>query len=193
VGPAARRALLVNVADVRRRLGNRKSVEGVVPIEGIAVSDAYIPDGAEATIRVELESVPEGGVVATGHVSAPWEGTCRRCLGPAAGTVVADVREVFREHPLSDDEFRFDGERIDLAPVSRELLALELPLAPLCREDCAGLCPTCGSDLNVTDCGHDSTPTDPRWGPLADLKIDLSGLDRGDEPGGEVDPGVEGR
>lgn len=189
MGSAARRALLVNVADIRRRLGNRKTVEGVVPIEGIAVSDAHIPDGAESTIRVELESVSDGGVVATGQVSAPWEGTCRRCLGPASGMVVASVREVFREQPISDDEFRFDGERIDLAPVARELLALELPLAPLCREDCAGLCPMCGADLNTTDCGHDSTPTDPRWGALADLKLDLTGL----EPGGEVDPGPRGR
>lgn len=174
VSPSARRALLVNVADVRRRNGSRKPVAGVVPLEGISVGDARIPEGAEATVAVELESVPEGGLVATGTVRAPWVGTCRRCLGEAHGEAVADVREVFRERPTSDDEWGFDGEQVDLAPVARELLALELPLAPLCRDDCAGLCPACGADRNTVDCGHDTAPTDPRWGALAELREQLA-------------------
>ncbi len=137
VSPSARRALLVNVADVRRRNGSRKPVAGVVPLEGISVGDARISEGAEATVAVELESVPEGGLVATGTVRAPWVGTCRRCL-------------------------------------ARELLALELPMAPLCRDDCAGLCPACGADRNTVDCGHDTTPTDPRWGALTELREQLA-------------------
>jgi uncharacterized protein len=52
----------------------------------------------------------------------------------------------------------------------REAVLLDLPLAPLCRPDCAGLCPECGADLNAGDCGHRPNATDPRWTALDDLR-----------------------
>ncbi len=57
-------------------------------------------------------------------------------------------------------------DQVDLELVSREAILLDLPLAPLCREDCAGLCPTCGIDLNEGACDCAPSTADPRWSAL---------------------------
>ncbi len=72
----------------------------------------------------------------------------------------------------SVEEEPFDGRQIDLGGIVREQILLALPMdAPLCREDCKGLCPACGKDLNQAECGCDRTPKDPRWAALESLKL----------------------
>ena len=68
------------------------------------------------------------------------------------------------------DVFPFDGEKIDLEPLFREQFVLAIPFAPLCREDCKGLCPQCGTDLNSGTCSCEK-PTDPRLAALKGLKL----------------------
>jgi uncharacterized protein len=66
----------------------------------------------------------------------------------------------------------FDGKTIDLDPIVREQVLLALPVTVLCREDCKGLCPTCGQDLNEKDCGHSETKAiDVRLAKLKDIKL----------------------
>ncbi len=66
----------------------------------------------------------------------------------------------------------FDGKTIDLDPIVREQVLLALPVSVLCKEECKGLCATCGQDLNVSDCGHGATkPPDPRLAKLKDIKL----------------------
>ena len=62
------------------------------------------------------------------------------------------------------------AERIDLEPVFREQFVLAVPYAPLCTEDCKGLCPQCGIDRNTASCSCEP-PIDPRLAPLKGLKI----------------------
>jgi uncharacterized protein len=112
-----------------------------------------------------LDSVP-GAVVVSGTVTAPWRGPCRRCLADADGTVRIDVREVFEDEPDPEQTYLLEGDRLDLEPLARDAVLLELPLAPLCREECAGICPTCGADRNVAPCQCSATPPDPRWAAL---------------------------
>ena len=64
------------------------------------------------------------------------------------------------------------GEEIDLELPVRDALLLDLPTAPLCREDCAGLCPACGADQNETSCDCDLSIPDPRWDALRELTFD---------------------
>jgi uncharacterized protein len=59
-----------------------------------------------------------------------------------------------------------------LAPVVREYVLLDLPDLPLCKDDCAGICPTCGIDRNAGTCDCDAVVTDPRWSALENLKLD---------------------
>jgi uncharacterized protein len=168
-GETTRSALLVNVADLLRRPASRKSVRLTVPSEGLTVVDSSVPAGTPIDIDFELESLTDG-IVVTGQVSAPWDASCRRCLGPSRGRLDVTVRELYQPHPESDDAFATDGDVLDLEPLVREAVLLELPLAPLCRRDCAGLCPECGADRNEVDCGHRPDTRDARWSVLDGLR-----------------------
>ena len=166
-----RRPFVVNVASFLHAPGERRHAHRSGPIEGLFVTNAAVPKGAEVTVDVVLEPV-ESGVLATGTVRAPWHSECGRCLRPVGGEAVAEVRELFEEGaaPDSEDAYPLQGERIDLEPMAREAVLLELPQAPLCREDCLGICPVCGEDRNEGACpGHD-VAVDPRWAALDELK-----------------------
>jgi uncharacterized protein len=164
--------LVVPVTELVRHPGSRKHVSTTVEASGLVLPDARVPDGAPVTVEVEVDALGDG-VVVHGTVSAPWEGTCRRCLQPARGHAVATIEEVYQVRPTSGEAFTFDGDAIDLAPLVRENLLVELPLAPLCRDDCAGLCPSCGADRNTDTCGCDTRPSDPRWAALEGLRWQL--------------------
>jgi uncharacterized protein len=76
-------------------------------------------------------------------------------------------------HEAEDDAYRVGGTEIDLEPMLRDALTLALPLNPVCREDCAGLCAHCGKDLNEGACDCVEDTTDPRWEALASLRAKL--------------------
>ncbi|HVM06050.1 MAG TPA: DUF177 domain-containing protein [Acidimicrobiales bacterium] len=161
----AGRPFVVNVGGLRRVPGERRREVRSAPLGGLEVTASSVPVDAEVTVDVMLDSVP-GGVVATGTVSAPWRGECRRCLGDATGVISVDVREVFEDDWDPEQTYQLRGDQLDLEPLARDTVLLELPLAPLCREDCAGICPTCGADRNVAPCGCAGAATDPRWAAL---------------------------
>ena len=165
-----RRIYLINVADLLRRAGSHRDIEFVAPVTSIAIVDSAVPDGAEARVRLKLESLSDGLTV-TGTVGAAWRGDCRRCLEPAEGVLCADVREVYSSHPQSDDIWPLHGEQLDLHDLVVEALTLELPLAPLCRPSCRGLCPVCGVNRNDGDCGHRGAAGDPRWAALESARF----------------------
>ena len=160
---------VVSVAQLLRAPGDRRREVRSGPMPGLAVTGSGVPEGAEVTVEVMLDAVP-GAVVATGRVSAPWRGPCRRCLADAEGTISVDVREVFEEEPDPEQTYPIQGDRLDLGPLARDTVLLELPLAPLCREDCAGICPMCGADRNVAPCRCEVAPKDPRWAALDALR-----------------------
>ena len=169
--------LVVNLAELLRRPGTQKAVHSVTPAYGLKVVDSAVPDGADLTVDVVLESLTDGIVVA-GSVGAPWEALCRRCLEPVTGTAEAEVHELYQPASAtpSDDAFTFRGDQLDLEPMAREAILLELPLAPLCRPDCAGLCAVCGVNRNEGDCGHEAVVRDARWAALDEL-LDPGRLD----------------
>ncbi len=90
-----------------------------------------------------------------------------------SGELRIPVRERFAEAPLAGRRTRrstpSSTTTIDLGPLVRDAVVLELPMAPLCRDDCAGLCPQCGANRNEGDCGC-VAPRDPRWANLDVLR-----------------------
>ncbi len=159
----------VNVAGLRRSAGSRRRELRQAPIAGLRVADTTVPEGADVVVDVVLESVP-GAVIARGVVTAPWHGACRRCLEEASGEVMAEVLEVFEEDHDPEHTYPLRGDQLDLEPLARDAVMLELPLAPLCREECRGLCPSCGANLaqGTCTCRHDAE--DPRWAALDALR-----------------------
>ncbi len=156
---------VVSVAHLRRAAGERRQERRQGPVSGLEVTGSSVPAGAEVCVEVMLHSVP-GAVVAHGTVTAPWRGPCRRCLADAEGTINVEVREVFEDDFDPEQTYPLRGDQLDLEPLARDTVLLELPLAPLCREDCAGICPTCGADRNVSPCRCAAASPDPRWAAL---------------------------
>ena len=118
-----------------------------------------------------------------GQIEAGIEVACDRCLAPVAVPLEVEFETAFipQERAAAADEnvelhdedmglAAFEGDSIDLDELVREQILLALPARHLCREDCAGLCPACGADLNAGHCGCEQKQTDPRWAALADLK-----------------------
>lgn len=138
-------------------------------------SDAEFIDPA----RVELGISRQGEQLhVRGQATIRVRQSCARCLRETAGELRASVSVVVRAHSerdpkeeASDGLLFHDGESVDLTAEIRELLILEVPAAPLCRPECAGLCPRCGADLNAGACGcRETEPSDPRWAALRKLK-----------------------
>ena len=156
------------VADLFRQPGavRRVNVSGHLP--NLGGSAASVEGDVDADLM--LESLPGHAIVAHGTVQAQWTGECRRCLGPAEGSVTSEVRELFEPGSDGEETYPVTGDQIDVEPLVRDAVLLELPLAPLCREACQGLCPVCGANRNDVDCGHEPDTRDPRWAALDELR-----------------------
>ncbi len=128
----------------------------------------------EETVEVDLTLQSfSGGVHVRGRVRTTWHGVCRRCSVSVRGPLEVTVRERYvDEVPEGDEEaYLFEHDVLDLTPLVHDAVLLELPLAPLCRPECRGLCPVCGGDRNEVECGC-AAPLDPRWATLDGLFAD---------------------
>jgi uncharacterized protein len=115
-----------------------------------------------------------GGYALRLRLSAMLEGPCMRCLKQASPRIDVEAREVDRPGAGEElDSPYVTDETLDLAAWARDALVLALPAKVLCREACAGLCPTCAADLNEAgpDHHHEAAP-DPRWAKLGELRLE---------------------
>ncbi|MEA3019162.1 MAG: hypothetical protein QOI47_686 [Actinomycetota bacterium] len=163
--------LVVPVADLLPHPGARKTVQREAIVDGLAVSGSRVPDGATVRLDLELQAINDA-IVAVGEVHAPWAGECRRCLKAITGDVVAHVQEIYEREPVEGETRLLANNEVDLTEMARDVVLLELPLAPLCDDDCLGLCPTCGVDRNTTSCACEQEAPDPRWAALSQLEFD---------------------
>jgi uncharacterized protein len=161
--------LLVNAAELLRRPGSEKRIELQPTIADVGLHDPRFAADAPVEVDLHLESLNDG-IVVDGEVVSRWHAECRRCLKPIDGEVRGEVHELYQREVTDDDAFPIEGEQLDLTEMVREVLLIDAPGAPLCREDCSGLCPTCGRDLNDGACDCMPAPADPRWAVLDQLR-----------------------
>ena len=143
---------------------------------GIGIMSIGVPPGSDIDLDLRLEAVIEG-VLVSGTARVRLAGECSRCLDPVSDELEIDVQELYvyeetdhrgrplpaREDDEQDDEQRhLVGDHLDLEPVLRDAVVLDLPLAPVCRDDCPGLCPQCGFRLEDDPEPHHDV-SDPRW------------------------------
>jgi uncharacterized protein len=174
-------ALAVDVRELLQQPGAHKHVVLRAVLPDLATPVASVPPERPVTVDAELESVVEGLLV-TGKLRATVRLRCVRCLREFDHELEVDIRELFTGsgsrsaslHPREEEDEGYAvlaDDRLPLDTMVRDALVLAFPSFPLCRPDCAGLCPQCGADRNTTDCGHDgSGATDPRWAALAGLR-----------------------
>jgi len=168
---------LVEVGALQANPGSRRQIELAGALSGLELESVAVRVAEDSPVEFAgvLEAVHEG-ILVTGTLKARWRGVCRRCLEPAEGELRVDVRELCVEHGDQETTYALGHDELDLEPIVHDACILDLPLAPLCKEGCLGLCPECGANRNVEPCGC-AARTDPRW---AGLRL-LSG---GGEPPG---------
>ena len=118
-----------------------------------------------------------------GSIRARAEVECDRCLKTIEVPVETKFDVAFipsadyerdETHELLEEDLNlsvFEGEEIDVDELVREQVLLALPSRVLCREDCKGLCPTCGVDRNTETCACEQSEVDPRWTALKDFRF----------------------
>jgi len=123
-----------------------------------------------AYLRGELRlSRTKEGVLAQGELHLGIESECYRCLTPLNRDVIIEVEELYSTQP-NGAEFNIEDDGVlDLAPLLRAEAIIADERGVLCREDCQGLCATCGANLNDGDCGCDDEAIDPRLAALKQL------------------------
>jgi len=164
----------ISVAEILGRPGTYRDIRVEDPLEGIETALARVDRGVIASLR--LESVVEG-VLVTGDVEAGATFVCARCLKEIPARVDIDLVELFYgpgHGEGEDDAYRVAGTDVDLEPAVRDAVTLSLPLNPVCKEDCKGLCATCGKDLNFEGCVCGADDVDPRWAALDALRERLA-------------------
>jgi uncharacterized protein len=158
-----------------RRPGSMREQTLTVPAPAdLGVEMVGVPEGADVELDIRFEAVMEG-VLITGTVRAPLTGECGRCLEPIISTFEGDFQELF-VYPdtrsggeAGEDERLLEDDLIDFEPVLRDAVVLTLPLSPLCRDDCPGLCAECGARLADVGPDHRHDAVDPRWAALQAL------------------------
>lgn len=165
---AAARQLRVPVVQLLREMGTRLEVDRSVHLEGFEVVTTAVREDETVDVALVLDSLTDG-IVASGTVSVPWQGECRRCLDPVVGRSAHEVREVFTRSGEGDTYVLGDDE-LDLEPMVRDAAVLGLPLAPLCAGECRGPSP---EEFPARPATGDAGPEiDPRWGALDALRFD---------------------
>jgi uncharacterized protein len=164
-----RSGLVLDTHELRRQPGALKAVRTTVEApEGLGIGVIGVPAGSPVELDLTLESVVEG-VLVTGAASVAISGECVRCLGPVVDGLEIDVQELFvypGSEVAEEEAGRLQGDLIDLKPLLRDAVVLELPFQPLCAPDCAGLCQECGVDLNEQPGHAHHVGIDPRWATL---------------------------
>ena len=155
--------------------------EGLRLLDPGAVGGVY-PDPTWTFDTVDLLVERQGQTVAVaGRFEATAQQACGRCLETFATPVAPEVDLQLVPHPtgrqgeieLARDDLEVDfyqADVLDVAGLLRSETDLALPMKPLCRPDCRGLCPVCGGNRNVTECRCETRVTDPRLAPLEALR-----------------------
>lgn len=165
----ALRPLRVNAVELLRQPGSVKPID--VSVAGGDLDVEHEALAGAVDVVVDLETMNDG-IVVRGMVRAPWARPCRRCLRELSGVAIADVEELYQVEVIDTEAFPIVDNQLDLAPMARQAALLELDDERVCREDCAGLCPSCGTDRNTATCDCDNEVKDHRWAALDGLVLD---------------------
>jgi uncharacterized protein len=174
----ARSPFVFDVRELGRRAGAMRQFDRDVPAADLlgakgTLDELYSAEGADLELDLRVESVVEG-MLATGRVSGSLAGQCVRCLDPVEVDVDADFQELFYYDAAdltaeeAEEALLVVEDLIDVEALVHDAVMLELPLQPLCEEDCPGLCAECGARL-ADDPEHRHETLDPRWAALSAL------------------------
>lgn len=160
--------LVIDVLELLETPGSRKELVFSSAVERLEGGLAHVE--GDLGFDLVLEAI-EGGVYVKGSMAGRYRAECSRCLEPIDQAFDLEAAELYR--PAGDaweEGYVVTEAKIDLAPLVRDTVLLSLPQNPLCRDDCAGLCPRCGVNRNEGPHTCDVEDGDPRWSALRELR-----------------------
>ena len=161
-------SLQIQVKDLIQKPGTMKELELVHSLEHpLGTEVVAVSEGRELKLFVRLESVHEG-ILVTVSGDAVADTECSRCLEPMQEEIEIELQELFHYQPKEEDDFAIEQDRVDLEQALIDAVVPNLPIKPLCSEDCPGLCADCGEKLDVGVHSHEK-PIDPRFDALKDF------------------------
>ncbi len=127
-------------------------------------------------VEVEARYVFDGtGFTVKGTVQTAFSAECARCMKEFNEPFVQEFEERFEKNAPEDGEvYGYRGEELDLSDLVRDTILLHMPTVSLCKEDCCGLCPVCGCDLNTVRCSCQREPEEEPTNPFSGLKALLN-------------------
>ena len=166
---------IFDLSGLRLTVGEGRKLELSVAIEPFSLGgERYAVEPELMPAVLDVSRTTGNGYALRLRFRATVTGPCMRCLADAQPSFDVDAREVSqpgRGEELSSPYLERDV--LDLAAWARDALALAMPPALLCREDCAGLCPVCGVNLDEAGPDHQhERGADPRWAKLSELRFD---------------------
>ncbi|MFL6240925.1 MAG: YceD family protein [Actinomycetes bacterium] len=171
----ARDPFVLDTRELGRRPGSMRAVRRTVAApSGFGLNLTAVPVGSPIELDLRLEAVMEG-VLVSGRAAATVHGECARCLDPVSFPVEAELCELYAYpgHESDDEDIgRLEGDLINFEPQLRDAIVLALPLRPVCDDECAGLCATCGVRLADEPAEHSHDEADPRWAALRLVRLD---------------------
>ncbi|MDQ3891095.1 MAG: DUF177 domain-containing protein [Actinomycetota bacterium] len=166
----------LNLRTIKLRSGEQFRDARAVSLDPLQLGgQRYVPVPVEPEATVTISRITSGLLFEL-EFEARLLGPCFRCLADAGVTTSIRAREYQAISPGDAEELRtpyLSEETLDLSAWARDAIALSLPDKILCRSDCAGICSTCGRDLNREPHEHRDEEVDPRWAGLAELKSRL--------------------
>ncbi len=166
--------------DIRSLESQAAHVDGTVSPDDPVWEAGDMRPATPIHVEGRLSAAGPGRFYFSGRMRGTSEMPCRRCLEDVRVDVAEDEHFIFsaagEEETDDPDVFPFDPQahQLDMRPAVREAWLLAAPAFVQCREDCKGLCPTCGTDWNVADCDCEPVKIDSRWEKLRAIRDDLS-------------------
>ncbi len=161
--------MLIDVSSILKEVGGRVEVSGNINVDNI---DFLGESFHFNSLIIEGEFVNNGkSLILSAHVKAEVNVLCARCRKPITCPIEYDIDETFIQGYDGEDEdiYVFTGHEIDVDEVVYNNFFMNASGKYLCSEDCKGLCPKCGADLNMGDCGCSDDDIDPRWEKLISI------------------------
>lgn len=165
----------INVAQVKETAGSQQPFNFFTSAKKIAMNGENLWLDADSGIEIKGEVVNNGRLLEVkGVIKAIAKHNCNRCLEDYTALVEIPFAEDYQQADPEMDADNlelayYEGDEIDIAELVRESILLAEPLKTICKEDCRGLCPKCGTNLNITTCSCDQSVVDPRLAVLQKL------------------------
>jgi uncharacterized protein len=158
----------INVSSVMRNVTSSIEADGEVSIPFIEYGNNNIK--VLSPIKVHVVVTNNGkNLTVSGNISSKLMLNCSRCLKDFEYTLDTDFEEELSNKDDGGDAIHFDGDTVDLTDMVIDNILLSLPMKTVCSEECKGLCPRCGSNLNIKECNCSDEDHDPRFSVLKDL------------------------